>query len=271
MSQWIPINEDMPTLGWAKKPTYIETALDTLVPLVLDELARATKDQMLVFVHNEETDQFHLRGLQSLQPGANVYVDSTGHWLGSHVPKFYQALPFALVPVDDNNISVYIDQASPNVNQPPQAGDHELFNAEGEFSQAFYQKLNFLQNYQTQLEATQARVDLLAANGLIQPWQFSMDLFKDDKPLRIEGLYRISESRLRELAPEKLAELVREGALALAYMQTLSLARVEELAGFYILSDQAKAEMQHRQTAAKKAELNLSDSLGSDEGDLFKF
>lgn len=270
MNNWKPINPEItPNLNWCSSPNYHFAALDTLAPLVFDELAIASKDMVAVFVPGPD-DQFNLMALQSLQPGLNVYVDSAGQWRGSHLPRFYRGLPFGLVPAEEDRISMFYDEDSPLFKESAGPLNAWLYNEAGEFSEDFQWQLDFHRNYHPQKERTQALVNQLAAYGLIQPWTLELDLFQDNKPLKIEGLYRIHSKDLQALDAEALLPLNTSGALQLAYTHLNSFARFKDLSRLYAQNDQVRQELLERQAALGKAQVDI-DSLEDLDDELFKF
>lgn len=274
MNNWQPILQGSTlNFGWPKKPDYSFTALDTLAPLTVNEMASASRDMVILFAYDESLGKFSMGALQSLQPGLNVYVSSEGRWLGKHVPLFYQGAPFGLVKADEEQVAMYVDQGSPLVHTPPQPGDAELYAAEddSEFSEDFYRLLDLHRGLQEYKDKTQALVDQCSSLNLIEPWALELDIFKTGEPLKIEGLFQITRERIKALDDASLGELNRSGALAMIFAHQQSFSRFRELAAFYTQSDQVKVEMAHRQLAAKKAEINLDDELSLDEEDLFKF
>jgi len=274
MNNWTPILQgSTPNFGWPGKPNYSFSALDTLAPLTVNEMASASRDMVILFAYDESINKFSMGALQSLQPGLNVYVSSDGRWLGKHVPLFYQGAPFGLVKAEEDQVAMYVDQDSPLVHSPPQTGDAQLYtDAEGnEFSEDFYRMLDLHRSFEEYKDKTQELVDQCAALDLIEPWTLELDIFKTGEPLKIEGLFQITRQRIKELDDASLGELNRSGALAMIFAHQQSFSRFRELAAFYTQSDQVKAEMAHRQQAAKKAEVNLDDELSLDDEDLFKF
>jgi hypothetical protein len=89
--------------------------------------------------------------------------------------------------------------------------------------------VDFLKQCVQNKQVTQTLVNQLAEHNLIQPWELkSRGLEADPKP--VKGLYHIDEKTLKELAPEHLSALAKSGALALAYAQLLSEARLQDFA-----------------------------------------
>jgi len=273
MTNWIPVTEgETPHLGWAKETQdYSFAAEDTLAPLVTEELTDALRDQLIAFAYDDQAQEYRLMALQSLQNGINVYVGPEGKWLGRHKPRIYANHPFALVALNAKQAHVYINQAAKEVHQPPQDEDSCLFDDQGQLTAEFQEKFNQLQAYHRQTQVTQAQVNLLAQYQLIQAWPLELNTGPDGTPEQVEGLYRIDQDALNKLDEAASADLVRSGALQIAYAQILSYSRLIDLSRLYAYQRQVREAEQMRQEAVKVMEQQEQELQSSEDDDLFKF
>ena len=109
--------------AWRRYTGYAFAAGETLIPLVVAELAQAVPAMPLGFVQSGEG--FQLVAVTALQPGANLFVAPNGRWLGAYVPAALRGYPFRLVKPQDREDSVLcIDEASGLV---VEAGQGETF------------------------------------------------------------------------------------------------------------------------------------------------
>lgn len=272
MSRWNPINQNTtPNLRWTTQPRYFFAAMDTLAPLTHDELNKASKDMVILFIANDQGG-FKLVALQSLQPDLNVYVDSAGQWRGTYLPNFYKTLPFASLKSGEDQLVVYYDEESPLMDETAGTLNAQLYDDNGEFSEDFHKQLEFMRRYLVQQDRTQLQVETLQKHGLIQAWDLELDLFHTGEPLKIQGLFRIREEDLLNLSPEALAELNACGALKVAYTHLTSFSRFKDLSRFYLQNDQVRKELQERHAARGRAQVDLDELDGDlDDDELFKF
>jgi len=97
--------------AWRRYTGYAFAAGETLIPLVVAELAQAVPAMPLGFVQSGKG--FQLVAVTSLQPGGNLFVAPDGRWLGAYVPAALRGYPFRLVKPQDRADSVLcIDEAS---------------------------------------------------------------------------------------------------------------------------------------------------------------
>lgn len=272
MSKWIPVTQGKtPNLGWSTQSNFSFTAEDTLAPLVTDELADALKDLLIIFARDDESGDYRLMALQSLQNGINVYVGTEGQWLGRHTPRIYSNHPFALVALNAKEANIYINQGAQDVHLEPEPEDVRLFEENGEFTSDFIQKFEQLQAYHRQQLVTQAQVNQLASYSLIEPWPLELNTGPDNSPEPIQGLYRINEEMLATLDAEASAELVRSGAMKIVYAQIMSTSRLIDLSRLYAYQRQLREAEYMRQQAVQVMNEQSTSLENSDDDDLFKF
>ena len=203
---------------WRRHAGYAFAAGETLIPLVVAELAQAVPAMPLGFVQSGEG--FQLMAVTALQPGANLFVAPDGRWLGAYVPAALRGYPFRLVKPQDRAEGVLcIDEASGLV---VEAGQGEAFlDEDGRPSKAVKDVLELLSQVERSRMATQTAVDALAAASLVQPWPLGIKQGEQNVP--VTGLYRIDEAALNALENEAFLTLRRSGALPVAYAQLLSM------------------------------------------------
>lgn len=203
---------------WQRFTSYAFAAGETLIPLVVAELARAVPAMPLGFVQIGEG--FQLVAVTTLQPGANLFVAPDGRWLGAYVPAALRGYPFRLVKPQDRAESVLcIDEASGLVTEGGQG--ETFFGDDGQPSKAVKEVLDLLSQVEQNRVMTQAAVDALAAASLIQPW--SLTIKQGEQNVPVTGLHRIDEAALNALEGEAFLTLRRSGALPVAYAQLFSM------------------------------------------------
>jgi len=209
---------------WRRHAGYAFAARETLIPLVVAELAQAVPAMPLGFVQSGEG--FQLVAVTALQPGANLFVAPDGRWLGAYVPAALRGYPFRLVKAQDRADSVLcIDEASGLV---VEAGQGEtFFDEDGQPSKALKGVLELLSQVERSRMATRTAVDALAAAKLVQPWPLSIK--QGEQNVSVTGLYRIDEPALNALSNKTFTPLRRSGALPVAYAQLLSMNQLSVL------------------------------------------
>jgi hypothetical protein len=97
-----------------------------------------------------------------------------------------------------------------------------LFDAEGQPTPTTKNILGFLNHVEQNRKLTQLLCQSLADHNLLQAWPIKVQT-EDGKQKTIQGLLRIDEEALNKLGSSALQALQRSGALAIAYMQLLSM------------------------------------------------
>lgn len=197
---------------------------EALAPLVKQELAKACMGLPIAFVQTGNT--FAPMAVQGFEPGKNLCVGPNGQWLGNYIPALYRGYPFALLPDHNGQLALCFDSDSQLVNE---VEGEALFDANGQPSQAIQNVLNFLNQIEQDRKLTQRLCQSLAEHKLLQPWPIKVQI-EGGMEKSIAGLLRIDEAALNQLGHTALQALQRSGALAIAYMQLLSMQHVGTLA-----------------------------------------
>lgn len=265
MPEYIPLSKSQHSHSGLLAADHSYALQQAVVPLTMEELPHILPTMAAGFVFSEQTKEFNLVALQSLQADVNVYVHTNGRWIGGYRPAWYRAYPFKLLTDTQTKRQVLcVDKTSPAFEQQASEQAVKLFDEQGEPSQHMKNTLVFLEKLQQGTQITQALVNQLSNAGVIAPWPLKTKKPDSDETHEINGLYHINETALKELNPETLAKLARSGALSLAYSQLLSEHRLQGLSRLYELRD--LANQQTKQTE----EIDLDKVFGEEE-DLFKF
>jgi hypothetical protein len=238
MSNFEPIQHSIhATKRWKRYNSYQFSALDAVVPLVVQELARACMSMPVAFV--QQGDTFVPVAVQGLRQGQNLFVSTDGRWIGSYTPAAYRGYPFALANANDGQVVLCVDTASGLVDP---SYDEPFFDDSGEPSQSVKDVLNFLQQIRANRSLTERLCMVLHKEELIQPWPITIK--GNDNEQTLQGLYRIDESKVNALSEDALKRIHQEGALPIIYCQLLS--------------------MQHLQTLGKLAQMHAKISAQQD-------
>lgn len=197
---------------------------DALAPLVQQELSKACMELPIAFVQIGEN--LTPMAIQGFEPGKNLRVAPNGQWLGKYIPALYRGYPFALLPDQNGKLALCFDTDSQLVTE---AEGEAIFDAEGKPSQIIQNVLSFLNQIEQNRVLTQRLCQSLADHKVLEPWPITVQT-EDGKQKTIQGLQRVNEASLNQLGGSALQALQRSGALAIAYMQLLSMQHISTIA-----------------------------------------
>lgn len=228
---------------WRRSTNYKFAEKDTLAPLVVAEFSRAAMSFPIAFVRKPETESFSPVAVLGIAQGQNLFVASTGQWIGGYIPAAYRGYPFRLGRNEDGRFLLCFDEASGLLGSEPEGlpsgGKFErFFDDAGQPTTQVQEVMNFLQQVNANQEATSTVCDLLEVHKLIEPWQVTVKTEQGQATL--EGLYRVSEKAFTELKSRSLTALHKENALLLAACQLLSVQHMPMLGR--LLDAHAKAK-----------------------------
>lgn len=217
---------------------------DALAPLVQQEMAKACTQLPIAFV--AIGDSFVPMAVQGFEPGKNLRVGPNGKWLGYYIPALYRGYPFALLPDQNGKLALCFDEDSKQVNK---VNGEALFDAEGQPSQTTQNILKFLQQIEQNRQLTQRLCESLAEHKLLKPWPIKVQT-EDGQEKTIAGLLCVDEAALNKLGYTALQGLQGSGALAMAYMQLISM---QHLVG---VANLARALAAQKTNAAEQSLVN---------------
>lgn len=187
------------------------------------EFPIAGRDYPLVFASLDAGKTFAPVAVLGLAQGANLFVDAHGAWDPStYLPAFVRRYPFCIsklyvdgAPAGERVVCVaqaYLDAAG-----------LALFDARGKPTPRWQQLERLLAQYEADLDRTADLCAALARLALLTP--FSMQVLGGQQTieLRMGGMYRVDEARLRELRPASHKALVSKGYMSAIYAHLHSL------------------------------------------------
>src|SRR5262245_5219820 len=195
------------------------------VPVMVIEFMKAAAEYSIVFAGDSE--KVMPAAILGVQTDANLYVDKDGKWSSKYVPAFVRRYPFVFSIGDDvKTFTVCSDEDYPRVNK--EAGGNRWFDDNGELTKYLEGVLNFLKEYQTEHNRTQLFCKKLRELDLLEPMQAQIKL-NTGKQVSLTGFKCVSREKLNALAPEKLADLAKSGALELIYVHLYSMKNFTEM------------------------------------------
>ncbi len=187
------------------------------VPLMAVEMTAAAGEYTIVFAGNEEAvAPVVILGLEGTK---NEYVDEDGKWTADYIPAFVRRYPFVFSQ-QENTYTLCVDESWTGCNKDGK-GDR-LFDDKGERTEYLSRMLKFLEESQAHFVRTQTYCNHLKEMDLLEPMKADFTLPGGEKK-SLGGFMAVNRDKLRNLAPEKLAELAKTDELELTYIHLLSM------------------------------------------------
>jgi SapC protein len=213
--------------SWARHSSYEFAAQQTLAVLVASELPKAIMHLPVAFTRVQ--DQFRPAAVLSFEENRNLFVTKEGKWIGGYIPAAFRAYPFALANTENDEKILCFDDANGLLVDGSEG--EPFFDSEGNPSAPTKQILDFLQQVDADRQRTDAMCASLEKHGLIEAWPINVNTEAGEK--KIEGLFRINEAALNSLPDEAFLDVRRSGALAMAYMQLISMSHLPLIGKLY--------------------------------------
>lgn len=192
------------------------------------EILEAAKDYPVVFARNEK-DEITVLAVLGLRNESNLFVGEDGKWEEDcYIPALFRRYPFILAEVpgaEEGKLTVCVDAAYPGFNGEEGA---ELFDSEGNQTDAMKHAVKFLTEFQQEHQRTRAMVSLLDSFGLFKDIAASFTLPGGEK-FGFGNLLMVDEQAMMQLEDEKLIKLVRTGGLAWIYAHLVSISNFRDL------------------------------------------
>jgi hypothetical protein len=207
---------------WRRLSSFNFARADTVVQLVLQEVPRAAAAMPVALVPSGE----HMvpAAVLGATSGSNAFVDASGRWTVDYVPAAYRGYPFMFAQGPGGQHVLCVDDECETLND---SGGLPFFAEDGEPSAELQRVVDYLTRLAENRVHTQRACDLLQQHGLVEPWPAPVTVREEKRTLG--GLFRVAEQKLQSLEGAALEELMRSGALALAYCHLLSTQHLEFL------------------------------------------
>ncbi len=190
------------------------------------EFPKACKEYPIVF-GNGPNGAIYPVVLLGLKVKQNLYLGKKGEWLAQYVPAYVRRYPFILASSspDSKNFAVCVDESFAGFNRNKKG--QRLFTEKGQDSAMLKQAVDFLRDYQTQIQLTTLFCNNINKLGLFEPVQATIE--KSGKKEVVGGFMCINRAKLKALAPDKAAELLKTDQMELIFAHLSSLSNMERL------------------------------------------
>ncbi len=200
------------------------------------EFGRAALDYPLVFVRAPGNPEPLPAAVLSLEAKRNLFVNGDGQWKSAaYVPAYARRHPFCIVQLpgekkgEARNLVCVEDGALVKSEKP-------LLDVQGEPTAdwaALLKMIEAMEAARTQTAAFGQRLDTL---GLLTPFD-ALALPNSAKPLRLQGMLRVDETKLGKLDTKDLKNLLTRGELRAIYAHLLSLENFAKLLDLSLLKN----------------------------------
>lgn len=208
---------------------------DTSVRVQVSEFPKACVSFPLAFI--AQPAGYAPVALLGITNKENLFVGPQGQWLGTYIPTAYAQYPFFIAEDQHGKKVLAIDEDAPLMadadaqaaaRADPSFVAYPFFDAaESKPSDAVMQVLARFAQIEADAVTTQTVCDLLEVHKLLEPWPLTIKMGDSEKVL--EGLFRVSAEKLEALKSKPLAALHKEGALAAAFCQLVSMQQLRVL------------------------------------------
>lgn len=199
------------------------------VPLTGVEFPAAARDLPILFAGQSLEDAGPM-ALLGLRQNENLLVGENGQWSpDTYVPAFVRRYPFILaekpVGAEGDDFTVFLDEAYEGFGSDE---GERLFKEDGTDSEMLTKAVGFLSEFQQHVARTRAFMEQLRKHDLLEPRNIHLE--KEGKSINLNGLFVVSEDKLRQLDEKTAHEFLRNGMLGWIYAHLLSLANIDRMA-----------------------------------------
>jgi hypothetical protein len=210
----------------------VETGTDYLfsknansVPLTAVEFPRAASEYVIVFSGAEEAVMPAV--ILGLRGNENLYLAGSSVWSADYIPAFVRRYPFIFSSSDEGKtLTLCIDEGFAGLNREHRG--ERLFDEAGKPTRFVENVLAFLRDYQAQAQRTRAFCSKLVELDLLHPMRAQVTLDAGGQ-VSLTGFMAVDRDRLKALAPEVLANLVKSEHMELIYLHLQSIRNFTEL------------------------------------------
>ena len=191
------------------------------IPLSYAEISIASRDYPIAFVSGDGERSFLAMAILGLEQQQNLFVGANGAWdPATYVPAYVRRYPFCMarVTLDGKEQADRIACVETSALIPE---GEALYDEKGEPLPAWENKKTLLFEFETDLARAEEMCRTLQALGLLEPFTIQA-LPRNEAPLAMTGVHRVSEQKLAELPADELKPLMQNGVLERVYAHLVS-------------------------------------------------
>lgn len=192
------------------------------------EFTAAARDYPIVFASLDQGRTFAPVVVLGLAQRQNLFIEASGEWDPSaYLPAFVRRYPYCIskLYVDGEPRSERVVCVAKAWVDP---GGMELFDARGKPTARWRETERLLAEYEADLDRTAQMCAAFARLQILAP--FSMQVLEGDQAaVRLAGMYRVDEAKLKDLKPASHKVLVSKGLMGRIYAHLHSLENFSRL------------------------------------------
>lgn len=223
----VPLNKEHRVAPRAERKIPLAFRTLNALPLSFTEFTVACRDYPIAFVGANAGSVIAMAVL-GLEKQQNLFATAEGEWDASvYLPAYVRRHPFCMTRVTldgkerPERVACVEKSALSDSGEP-------MFDAKGEPLPAWEARRKLLFEFEADLARSEEMSRELGRHQLLE--SFSLQAQPNQgPPLAMTGMYRVSEQKLSELAPEELKALLQKGVLARVYAHLISLANFGRL------------------------------------------
>jgi hypothetical protein len=193
------------------------------------EISRAALDYPIGFVRDNVNNEFFPVAVFGLRNGDNLFVDDRNQWLPHlYLPAYMRRFPFFVIDVQgaepgpSGQQLICVDDTHLVKSSTP------LFDASGDPTDQWTPHLQLIESFQSAQQTTRAFMRKLEALGLFVPCD-AVAMPSGRPALRLQGLFRLDEAKLRALPDSELRQMLDRNELRAIFAHLLSLENFTKL------------------------------------------
>ncbi|MGB5440409.1 MAG: SapC family protein [Gammaproteobacteria bacterium] len=229
-NQVVPISREQHAKLRIKPGAGYDYAKDAnAVLLTVMEFPFASREYPIVFI--EDGDTVNPAAVLGLNKYENQFLNSDGTWDAGYVPAYVRRYPFITGITGDNgeDLVVCIDESAAVFNT---SEGKALFDESGEHTEFLKKSIEFLQDYQGQVQHTSKFSSRMKELGLLAPMRADFQV-KGGAKTSLAGFKVVDRDKLKALPKNTLVKLLKSDELELIYLHLASLGNFKNLASRY--------------------------------------
>jgi hypothetical protein len=238
MTKYVPLAKDKHAkIKVIESHDYSRYKNQNLIPIVAQEFFSLASEFPLVFVTNQNTQEFMPVAIMGLREGQNLYCGQNS-FPAHAIPKSFGNAPFAMAPADENReqFVVMVDEESELLSE---SEGQALFTEDGEKTEYADNRIENLVQAAQQREQTAQICKLLQDREMLTTHQMQLQHNPSGGLFNIQGIYTVDENKLNELADDDYQELRKLGLIAMIYAHLTSLQQLRRISEMQYETDKA--------------------------------